>query len=215
MVDFKTLAWATSFATRASRKFIYLPYRASGKKSYCHTLCRDCLCLGMIGIKLYGLCVSRYHCPCWHQAVWRYQQEWATTSDKEWCLPAQFPWHLPHCYWQRIGEPAQGEKMELCGLISCVTLCFCRCLWVFNACLCRCLCVFNTCLCRCLCVFNKCLYRCLFNTCSVWHDNTGPSPEPGPGDDVYVGTTCQVLICMLMCMLEPPVRCWGVCLNHL
>ena len=41
MVDFKNLAWATSFATRASRKFIYLPYRASGKKSYCHTLCTD------------------------------------------------------------------------------------------------------------------------------------------------------------------------------
>ena len=39
MVDFKNLAWATSFATQASRKFIYLPYRASGKKSYCHTLC--------------------------------------------------------------------------------------------------------------------------------------------------------------------------------
>jgi len=38
MADFKTLAWATSFATRASRRFIYLPYRASGKKSYCHTL---------------------------------------------------------------------------------------------------------------------------------------------------------------------------------
>ena len=35
MVDFKNLAWATSFATRASRKFIY---RASGEKSYCHTL---------------------------------------------------------------------------------------------------------------------------------------------------------------------------------
>ena len=32
MVDFKNLAWATSFATRASRKFIYLPYRASGRK---------------------------------------------------------------------------------------------------------------------------------------------------------------------------------------
>ena len=29
LVDFKNLAWATSFATRASRKFIY---RASGKK---------------------------------------------------------------------------------------------------------------------------------------------------------------------------------------
>ena len=28
MVDFKNLAWATSFATRANRKFIYLPYRA-------------------------------------------------------------------------------------------------------------------------------------------------------------------------------------------
>ena len=38
MVDFKNLTWATSFATRASRKFIYLPYRASGKKSYCHTM---------------------------------------------------------------------------------------------------------------------------------------------------------------------------------
>ena len=38
MVDFKNLAWATSFATRAGRKFIYLPYRASGKKSYCHPL---------------------------------------------------------------------------------------------------------------------------------------------------------------------------------
>ena len=37
MVDFKNLAWATSFATWASRKFIYLP-RASGEKSYCHTL---------------------------------------------------------------------------------------------------------------------------------------------------------------------------------
>ena len=32
MADFKNLAWATSFATQASRKFIYLPYRASGKK---------------------------------------------------------------------------------------------------------------------------------------------------------------------------------------
>ena len=44
IVDFKNLAWATSFATRASRKFIYLPYRASGGKSYCHTLnglCHD------------------------------------------------------------------------------------------------------------------------------------------------------------------------------
>ena len=38
MVDFKNLPWATSFATRASRKFIHMPYRASGKKSYCHTL---------------------------------------------------------------------------------------------------------------------------------------------------------------------------------
>ena len=38
LVYFKNMAWATSFATRASRKFIYLPYRASGKKSYCHTL---------------------------------------------------------------------------------------------------------------------------------------------------------------------------------
>ena len=41
IVDFKNLAWATSFATRARRKFIYLPYRASGKKSYCHTLLMD------------------------------------------------------------------------------------------------------------------------------------------------------------------------------
>ena len=32
--DIKNLAWATSFATRASRKFIY---RASGEK-LCHTL---------------------------------------------------------------------------------------------------------------------------------------------------------------------------------
>ena len=32
MADFKNLAWATSFATRASRKFIYLPYRAGGEK---------------------------------------------------------------------------------------------------------------------------------------------------------------------------------------
>ena len=32
MADFKNLAWATSFATRASRKFIYLPYKASWKK---------------------------------------------------------------------------------------------------------------------------------------------------------------------------------------
>ena len=40
-VDFKNLAWATSFATRASRKFIYLPYRVSGEKSYCHTLLMD------------------------------------------------------------------------------------------------------------------------------------------------------------------------------
>ena len=38
LVYFKNMAWATSFATRASRRFIYLPYRASGKKSYCHTL---------------------------------------------------------------------------------------------------------------------------------------------------------------------------------
>ena len=32
MADFKNLAWATSFATWASRKFIYLHYKASGKK---------------------------------------------------------------------------------------------------------------------------------------------------------------------------------------
>ena len=32
MVDFKNLACATSSATRASRKFIYLPYRANGEK---------------------------------------------------------------------------------------------------------------------------------------------------------------------------------------
>ena len=33
MVDFKNLAWATSFATRASRKFIYLPLQGKwGKK---------------------------------------------------------------------------------------------------------------------------------------------------------------------------------------
>ena len=38
MVDFKNPAWATSFATRASRKFIYLPYKACEKKSYYHTL---------------------------------------------------------------------------------------------------------------------------------------------------------------------------------
>ena len=38
MVDFKNLAWATSFATRASRKFICLPYRASGFFFYWHTL---------------------------------------------------------------------------------------------------------------------------------------------------------------------------------
>ena len=37
MADFKNLAWATSFATQARRKFIYLSYRASGEKS-CHTL---------------------------------------------------------------------------------------------------------------------------------------------------------------------------------
>ena len=43
MADFKDLAWATSFVTRASSKFIYLPYRASGKKSYCHTLQIQCL----------------------------------------------------------------------------------------------------------------------------------------------------------------------------
>ena len=32
MVDFKNLAWATSFATQASRKFIYLPTGQVGKK---------------------------------------------------------------------------------------------------------------------------------------------------------------------------------------
>ena len=42
MVDFKNLAWAISFATWASRKSIYLPYRTSGKKSYYHTL-EQCL----------------------------------------------------------------------------------------------------------------------------------------------------------------------------
>ena len=30
--DFKKMVWATSFATWESRKFIYLPIRASGKK---------------------------------------------------------------------------------------------------------------------------------------------------------------------------------------
>ena len=34
MVDFKNLAWATSFATQAS-----------GKKSYCHTLVYACVCV--------------------------------------------------------------------------------------------------------------------------------------------------------------------------
>ena len=43
MVDFKNLAWTNSFATQASRKFIYLPYRASGKISYCHTLYAICI----------------------------------------------------------------------------------------------------------------------------------------------------------------------------
>ena len=41
MVDFKNLAWATSFATQASRKFIYLPTgQMGGKKllSYPETL---------------------------------------------------------------------------------------------------------------------------------------------------------------------------------
>ena len=38
MIDFKNLAWATSFATPASRKFIYLPYRVTGEKSYCDNL---------------------------------------------------------------------------------------------------------------------------------------------------------------------------------
>ena len=51
MVDLKNLAWATSFATRASRKFIYLPYKASGKKSYWHTLvyitCMFYVCVGV------------------------------------------------------------------------------------------------------------------------------------------------------------------------
>ena len=42
MVDFKNLAWATSFATWASRKFIYLPTGQEGEKSYCHTL--DLIC---------------------------------------------------------------------------------------------------------------------------------------------------------------------------
>ena len=32
IVDFKNLAWATSFATQASGKFTYMPYRASRKK---------------------------------------------------------------------------------------------------------------------------------------------------------------------------------------
>ena len=36
MVRLKNLAWATSFATRASRKFIYLPW--PWEKSYCHTM---------------------------------------------------------------------------------------------------------------------------------------------------------------------------------
>ena len=70
-----------------------------------------------------------------------------------------------------------------------------------------CVCLIHVYVGVCVCLIHVYVGVCLFNTCSVWHDNTGPSPEPGPGDDVYVGTTCQVLICMLMCMLEPPVRC--------
>ena len=54
MVDFKNLAWATSFATWASRKFIY------GKKSYCHTLrvcvCR-CVCVCVFMSACVGVCV--------------------------------------------------------------------------------------------------------------------------------------------------------------
>ena len=49
MVDFKNVAWATSFATRASRKFIY---RASRKKSYCHTLFRVSVYLSIFGFML-------------------------------------------------------------------------------------------------------------------------------------------------------------------
>ena len=33
MADFKNLAWATSFASQASGKFICLPYMASGEKT--------------------------------------------------------------------------------------------------------------------------------------------------------------------------------------
>ena len=43
LVYFKNMAWVTSFATQASRKFIYLSYRASGGESYCHTLSYPCI----------------------------------------------------------------------------------------------------------------------------------------------------------------------------
>ena len=62
MVDFRNPAWATSFATRASRKFIYLPYRASGKKSYCHTLTL-CVC-DILHVHFVCVCVCVYVCVC-------------------------------------------------------------------------------------------------------------------------------------------------------
>ena len=70
MADFKNLAWATSFATRASRKFIYLPYRASGGKSYCQTLPRvsvrvhlDVLCILTVGFRY---CAMELDCTLQH-----------------------------------------------------------------------------------------------------------------------------------------------------
>ena len=63
MVDFKNLAWATSFATRASRKFIYLPFRASGEKKVivipwrCRAYCRSRCCVHVVQFSS----ASRWH----------------------------------------------------------------------------------------------------------------------------------------------------------
>ena len=64
MVDFKNLAWATSFATPASRKLIYLPYMASGKKVTVRP------CNEIIKIKLWAQRTPSFHHCMGGAAMW-------------------------------------------------------------------------------------------------------------------------------------------------
>ena len=75
MVDFKNLAWATSFATRASRKFTYLP--CPGKKvivipcSYNSFITARTLKYMVIVTEQTQLKLQRHHAKCQNCHIYR------------------------------------------------------------------------------------------------------------------------------------------------